>query len=110
MVRAGFFRKAKSFISDGFSKSIRIATHSPPFGWKTVLKRRVRLKGGKLLAGACMGSPVGVLVVNRLALISGNANEPGRFQLWISMLSMTRGMRGIFLWFVIWAICSTVDG
>src|ERR1700722_3234919 len=48
MVRSGFFKKPKSLIPWGSSKSIKIATRSPALGLNRVFNRRERLNGGKV--------------------------------------------------------------
>src|SRR3954468_19095958 len=48
MVRSGFSRNRYPWMSRGSSRSMRTQTRSPPRGAKTVRRRRVRLKGGKV--------------------------------------------------------------
>src|ERR1700759_3166213 len=48
MVSSGFFKKPKSLIPWGSSKSIKMATRSPALGLNTVFNRRERLNGGKV--------------------------------------------------------------
>jgi hypothetical protein len=53
MVGAGFWRKAKSFICEGSSRSIMMQIRRPGAGSKVPRRSLERLKAGKVRRAAC---------------------------------------------------------